>query len=709
MQIKLVQTNPFWAAVDRLPSAQKAKIIRFLLQYPANPRSSGFNFEKIQMSGSDRMRSMRLDQKYRIIAHQEKTNNTITCLHVDVHDAAYTWAKTHRFEKNTHTGVYQTILVSESSDITPTEAPTKQGLFYEYRDRQLLRLGVPNEQLNLVRNFRTMNDLDQNDHILPDDVWVVLSDLASGTPYENLEREITARAKEYGDHNALDHPENKRQFVSITDEDLQKMINAPLSEWRIYLHPSQDRIVKMRANGPIRVLGGAGTGKTVVAMHRAHYLASTVFTKNEDRVLFLVFNTNLAADISANLKRMCTPDIFERIDVDNVDSWVVKQAGKLGLPNRMTYFGSKRELDKEAWKMAIDKQDDLPFSEHFIRDEFDAVVAAEGLQSLNQYLRVSRRGRGKGLTRTARRQLWTVFEAYRSELKRHNIGEPSFVKYQLAEQFRISPPGYRSVVVDEAQDMSKASLRMIRAIVPEGPNDLLLAGDAHQRIYGRRVVLSHCNINIRGRSRRLRINYRTPECVRDWAIRILQGIPYDDLNGHLDTMKGYTSLIQGEKPPTLRHYSTNQEELEGIIGHIKNLDGNHKDLHHICLVAPSRGAVNRYEGALMATGTKVHRLKKNNDNPSIPGVRLATMHRVKGLEYDHIIVASANKNQLPFPGALRSAEDEVEKQEIFRKARSLLYVACTRARKSLFVSSYGRQSNLVKDVIQQRGRGSSLT
>jgi len=703
MQINLIQTNPFWAAVGKLPNAQKSKVIKFLQQYPVNPQNSGFNFEKIYASSGDQMRSLRLDQKYRIIAHQEKANNTITCLHVDVHDAAYDWAQRHRFEKNKHTGVYQTILISESSDIKPNKVQLKQKLFHKYRNRQLLRLGVPEEQLDLVRSFHTINDLDQSDHILPDDVWVVLSDLASGTPYETLEREIITRAKEYDDENTLDHPENKRQFVSITDKDLQKMIDAPLSEWRIYLHPSQERIVKMNANGPIRVLGGAGTGKTVVAMHRAQYLASEIFTEKEDRILFLVFNSNLAADISANLQRMCTPDVFDRIDVDNVDSWVVNKAEKFGLPNRMTYFKSKQELDKEAWKMATDKQDDLPFSEHFIRDEFDAVVAAEGLQSRDQYLRISRRGRGTRLTRTDRKRLWEVFEAYRDELKHHNIGEPSDVKYQLAKKLRTSPSDYRSVVVDEVQDISKAALRMIRAIVPEGPNDLLLAGDAHQRIYGRKVVLSHCNINIRGRSRRLRINYRTPECVRNWAVRFLEGIPYDDLDGHVDTMKGYTSLIQGNQPPMVRHHGTKQEELESIISHIEDLVHDPAHLQNICLVAPSLNAVSRYEGALMAMGTKTHQLKKNNDNSSIPGVRLATMHRVKGLEYDHVIVAGANKNQLPLPSALRKARnDETAKQEIYRKARSLLYVACTRARKTLFISSFGKQSDLIKDIVQSR-------
>ena len=702
MKIDLRQTSTFWAAADRLPSVQKSKLIKFIKQYPANPRSSGFNFEKIKLATSDEMRSLRLDQKYRIIAHQEKANNAIICIHVDVHDAAYAWARTHRFEKNKYTGVYQTIQVHESSERTSNTDRTEQGFFHKYRDRQLLNLGVPEEQLELVRSFQAVNDLDEHSNILPEDAWLALSDLADGTSYEDLVREITQLATEYKGQHELEHPENKRQFVTIADEDLQKMIDAPLSEWRIYLHPSQERIVRMRANGPIRVLGGAGTGKTVVAMHRAHYLASEIFTANEDRILFLVFNKNLAADISTNLKRMCAEDVFERIEVANVDSWVVEKAGELGLANRMTYFGSKQNPAREAWRMAIDAQNNLSFSEHFIRDEFEAVVAAEGLQSERQYLRISRRGRGRRLTRTARRQLWSVFEAYRDELKRQNIGEPSDVKYQLAEKFRSSPPGYRSVIVDEAQDMSMAALRMIRAIVPEGPNDLLLAGDAHQRIYGRKVVLSRCDINIRGRGRRLRINYRTPERVRNWAVGFLQGIPYDDLNGNRDTIKGYTSLIQGEDPPVVRNYATKQEEQEGLIAYIKSMEAN-EPLHHICLVAPSHDAISRYEGALTASGIDAHRLKQNNDKSSIPGVRLATMHRVKGLEYDHMIVASANKNLLPAQSSLRLAEDEMEKEEIYHKARSLLYVACTRARKSLFISSYGKQSKLVEDVICQNG------
>lgn len=704
MNVDLTVTSTFWAAAEKLPASQKTKLFSFLHRYPKNPRSSGFNFEKITLTGSDKMRSIRLDQKYRIIAYQEKANNKIICLHVDVHDAAYVWARTHRFEKNQYTGVYQTIQISESSEITPKEESKVPRLFSRYRDRELLRLGVPEEQLDLVQGFKTIHDLEEHSNVLPEEAWLALYDLAAGESYEDILREITELAHKYDDQNELDHPENKRQFVTIADEDLQKMIDSPLSEWRIYLHPSQERIVKMQANGPIRVLGGAGTGKTVVAMHRAHYLASEIFTKEEDRILFLVFNSNLAADISANLKRMCAPDVFERINVDNVDSWVRIQAKKHGLPDTMSYFDHERGLVDQAWRMAWDEVEDLPYSYHFIRTEFEVVVAAGGLQSLHQYLRASRRGRGQGLTRTARSKLWKVFEAYRDELKRQNITDPCDLKYQLADIFQTSPPGYCSVVVDEAQDMSQASLRMIRAILPEGPNDLLLAGDTHQRIYGRKEILSHCNINIRGRGRRLRINYRTPERVRNWAIGFLRGIPYDDMDGQLDSMRGYTSLIQGEKPPVVKHYGTQVEEQEGIIDYINSLECDKEHLHHICLVAPVTRELDRYVGALTARGIKVHRLKKTNDNPSIPGVRLATMHRVKGLEYDHMIVASANKNYLPFQSALKAAGDNVEEKEVYQKARSLLYVACTRARKTLLISSYGKQSTLVEDVVQKKVR-----
>ncbi|MCY4673960.1 MAG: UvrD-helicase domain-containing protein [Bacteroidetes bacterium] len=704
MKVRLNLLTTFWAAARKLPSRQQTKVLKFVHEYPDNPRSSGFNFEKIHAAASDKLRSIRLDQKYRIIAQQEKTNNTIICLHVDVHDAAYTWARTHRFEKNEHTGIYQIISASKTQPIRPP-SPAEQDLFHAYRDRQLLRLGVPKEKLQLVRSFSTNNDLDEHIDALPEDTWIILNDLADGVSYDDLEREIAALAKKYTSDDELEHPENKRQFVTITDEDLQKMIDAPLSEWRIYLHPSQERIVKMRANGPIRVLGGAGTGKTVVAMHRARHLATEVFPEEDDRILFLVFNKNLAADISDNLRRMCAPDIFERIDINNVDSWVAQQANKFGLSGTITF--QRPTLAKEAWKMALDREDDLLFSEHFIRDEFEAVVAAEGLQSITEYLRVSRRGRGSRLTRAARRQLWAIFEAYRNELEKLNIREPSDIRYQLANKLRESPPRYRSMVVDEAQDMSMATLRMIRAIVPEGPNDLLLAGDAHQRIYGRRVILSRCGINIRGRGRRLRINYRTPEKVRHWAVGFLEGMPYDDLNGGQDTVKGYTSLIQGEKPPTVQHYKTQHEEQAEVIEYVRKL-ANSEQLGNICLVAPYNHILDRYEGAFTASGLDVRRLGKSNDILALPGIRLATMHRVKGLEYDHMIVAGVNKNYLPAPYALRNAEDVVEENEIYRKARSLLYVACTRARKSLFISSFGERSELIDDVIHQRGKPPSF-
>ena len=176
------------------------------------------------------------------------------------------------------------------------------------------------------------------------------------------------------------------------------------------------------------------------------------------------------------------------------------------------------------------------------------------------------------------------------------------------------------------------------------------------------------------------------------------------MDGQLDSMRGYTSLIQGEKPPVVKHYGTQVEEQEGIIDYINSLECDKEHLHHICLVAPVTRELDRYVGALTARGIKVHRLKKTNDNPSISGVRLATMHRVKGLEYDHMIVASANKNYLPFQSALKAAGDNVEEKEVYQKARSLLYVACTRARKTLLISSYGKQSTLVEDVIQKKVR-----
>ena len=704
MNIRIGFSSDILDAVARLPKAQQKKVNKFLVDFQKNPKGSGLNFERINGAADDRLRSVRIDQTYRAIIKQPESGNLYLVVWVDHHDAAYDWAARKKVIVNPDTGGIQVFTASHGvEEKTPADvAPSQPQLFGDLRDRELKRLGVPEELLSLVTGFRSQTDLLDNEENLPRDAFEALFFVSDGESYDDvvrsLDREAEAAEVDTEDFEAaLKRPESQRQFVLVEDDlELQEMLNAPLEKWRVFLHPSQHRIVAMNANGPMRVLGGAGTGKTVVAMHRAKRLVEEIFSEPSDRVLFTTFTKNLAADIGANLRAICSPSAFQRLEVVNFDRWVASQLKAVDVDYAMAYGKS---VD-EAWSDVLAGiQEDSEYPPSFYREEFYGVVLAGGIENRRDYLTVSRIGRGRALNRRARADIWPVFEEYRDRLRTRGLKEPEDayrdLRSILKESGRVLP--YRAVVVDEAQDMSAEAMRLIRQIIPqESENDLFIVGDAHQRIYGYPIVMSHCGINIRGRSRRLRINYRTPEEVRNWAVGLLQGVSIDDLDGGTDTLKGYRSLIHG-LDPDVRHYPDFKHEIDSIVEHIEQFSD--EDRRRVCLVARTQQRLAQYQGALEARGIETYAISRSiAEDRSKPGVRLATMHRVKGIEFDHMIVASVNDELLPLKAAFASSEDQVERRNAETRERSLLYVAATRAKKSLLVTSFGTRSRFLLEA-----------
>ena len=703
MNVSLACTTEFLSAQAKLPKHVQRKVRRFLDGYRANPTSSGYNFEQIVGSTSENLRSVRIDRTYRAIVYQVKKGNNLICLWVDHHDNAYQWAQTHKCAVHPDTAAIQIYPIETSTEVLVKEGhPTRAGgLFGQWRDRELRRLSVPEELIPLVRKLESEADLDRHDDVLPTDAYIALSDLAQGKPYEDLVRDLQASKPGIGGDDfdeALKESKNRQDFIVIDDdESLKAMLDAPLGEWRIYLHPMQRRLVEMKARGPIRVMGGAGTGKTVVAMHRAKRLVSEVFTQPNDRVLFLMFSTNLAADIRMNLKRMCAPQDFARIEVNNIDAWVAQELARIGERQRIVY---DPEIIRNIWKEAVDSQDEeLPFSRTFIKEEFRDVILANGIESEDEYLAVARRGREKAVQQSDRRKLWQAFEAYRDLLTARGLWEKDDAMRELRRYMTPEASRYRSVIVDEAQDLSAECMRLIRALVPPGDNDLLIVGDAHQRIFGHPIVLSHCGIHIRGRSRRLKINYRTPEEVRACAVGVLEGVSFHELDGSLASVEGYRSLIRGAKP-VIRGFESITAECDFVEQYIKELEVG-DDLHQICIVAPTNDMAKNYSGVMEYKGIKVFPIRTNReDNLSSPGVRIGTMHRVKGLEFDHMIAVGVNDGTLPNSRLLRGASNAAAKEEIMRKARSLMYVVCSRSRKTLCLTSHGNPSPLLATLAE---------
>jgi superfamily I DNA/RNA helicase len=474
-------------------------------------------------------------------------------------------------------------------------------------------------------------------------------------------------------------------------QELAEILTAPLEQWRIFLHPKQRQLVRMWASGPVRVLGGAGTGKTVVAMHRARYLAEEVFTSKDDRILFTTFTKNLATDISQNLRKLCTDErAWARIEVQHLDGWVANFLRTQGYRPEVVY-----SEDNDSWRGALDlAPTDSGLPDSFYRVEWESIVQAQNITSVDEYLAAIRIGRGTRLSREMKKKIWLVFQEYRAQL--NEGGQKEYVDLirdarQFIENKALRLP-YRAVIVDEAQDMSAEAFRLLRTIVPAADNDLFIVGDAHQRIYRHRVSLGKCGIDIRGRGKKLKINYRTTDEIRRFAVRLLEGRPIDDLDGGQDDQKGYLSLTHGGAPQ-VRTFVSAAEEVADIKQQIEALVAEGAQLASICIVARTKKQVENYSAHLRTAGFETYEVKRDTaEQRDRAGVRLATMHRVKGLEFEHVIIAGANRGVVPLDMALAAGDDAITQRNIETGERALLYVALTRAKRSATVTAYGEAS-----------------
>ena len=697
-KLRVAIFEEFLDAFAKIPRAQQKKVSKFLRMFREDPTQASINYESVHSFSDPNLRTVRIDQSYRAIVRKPDTGNVYMLLWVDNHDEAMRWAENKKVSVHPETGALQ-VVAGVTEDVVPPEEETddEAALFDHVRDRELLRLSVPEEHLPAVRRVRGMADLEALKPVLPPEAFEALYWLGEGESLEEVERAMAVAAVEKVDtadfDAALERDASKRRFVVVDDDaTLESMLDAPLEKWRVFLHPSQRSLVERQWNGPVRVLGGAGTGKTVVAMHRAAYLVEKLYTEPSDRVLFTTFTRNLAADIRANLSRICSPEALARIEVVHIDKWVADLLQRAGYKYEIKWWGMGGELE-ELWDRALGLAGSVSYSHSFFRDEWEMVVQPQGCETWDEYRRADRSGRGVRMSRAQRKAVWPVFEEYRHQLERHGYREPEDAMRDAAallEQGKVKVQ-VRSIVVDEAQDMSTNAFALLRAIVPEErPNDLFIVGDGHQRIYRKRVVLSRAGVNIRGRGRRLRVNYRTTDEIRRYAVAVLEGVDFDDLDDGADSTRGYRSLMHGVDPE-IRLVDTFDAEVEAIAGWLTGVE-----LNRSCLVARTNKLVDRYAAQLEDRGIPTRRVQPNAaDDPSKPGLRVATMHRVKGLEFDRMILAGMTDENMPLRSRLHSTEDQAVRREAEIMERALLYVALTRARQAVLVTASGDASRWV--------------
>ena len=700
-------SSDFMNAFAAIPKQQQNKVLDFITKFRMNPTAKSIHYEKIAQFKDDSLRSVRIDQTYRGIVKKPEAGNVYMLLWVDHHDRAYEWAKNKKCIINPETGGLQVYDVDSAATVEAEPRSDEAGqketcLFAGIHDRHLIRLGVPEDLLPLVRNICSDEQLDRAARQLPVEAHEALTALAAGYTLDEVLAEgnrIIGKEEQVDTSDfqkALENPDSKRRFVVVDDDiALQEILEAPLEKWRVFLHPSQRSLVERDWNGPVRVLGGAGTGKTVVAMHRAKYLVEKVFVEEHDRILLTTFTRNLAADIKENLAKICPDKLMRRIEVTNLDRWTLSFLRK----NNYNYDIDYGERTKPLWEKALSMAPSEPgLGDSFYREEWERVIQPQEITTFAEYLKATRVGRGVRLSRQDRKAIWPVFEEYRLLLNENRLREADDAmrdaRALIREKGDILP--YRAVIVDEAQDMGPQAFKLIREMAgAERKNDIFIVGDAHQRIYRHKVVLGRCGIRIVGRSSKLRINYRTTEENRRWAVSLLEDIPFDDLDGGLDSQKGYTSLLHGTEP-SIQQFASFQEETECIATNLDRIRQESGYLQEVCLVARTHELLRQYEGALQAKGLATCLIRRSEaEDRRKEGLRLATMHRVKGLEFDRVIIAGVNDGIVPLEDAVNSSSDTAIQTELDIQEKALLYVAATRAKKEVLVTSFGKRSRFL--------------
>lgn len=685
MDFRIADT--FTSSLTRLTSDEQRAVKTTAFDLQIDPANPGMQFHQLERARDKNFWSVRVSRDIRLIVH--KTSLSLLLCYVGHHDAAYRWAERRKLEAHPKTGTAQLVEVRETVlEITVpvyTEVAVTQPrhlLFSSYPDDELLRYGVPLEWLEDVRTATEDTLLTLTDH-LPAEAAEALLDLATGVTPQVAEPVVAGA-------NPFEHPDAQRRFRVMHDiEELERALAYPWEKWAVFLHPAQEQLVTRDYNGPARVSGSAGTGKTIVALHRAAHLART---DPDARVLLTTFSDTLAEMLKAKLWRLLgdKPQLGERIDVLAMNT-VGQRLYELtfGKPNLATtdMVGDRLEAAAES--------SEHPFTLRFLHSEWEQVVDTWQLKTWEAYRDVNRLGRKTRLPEKQRATLWEVFGRLNATLDAQGLVTYAGMFTQLAETYAAAGRSpYDYIVVDEAQDTSVAQLRFLAALAGNRTNGLFFAGDLGQRIFQQAFSWKALGVEVRGRARTLRVNYRTSHQIRMQADKLL-GPEVSDVDGNTEA-RGTVSVFNGLEP-TVQVFDTPEDERAAVGTWVHERLAEGLSAHEIGVFVRSDAELARAHDALTAAGVPF-RVLGDAVTTATGKVSVGTMHHAKGLEFRAVVVMACNDEVIPSQERIETVTDDADLAEVYDTERHLLYVACTRARDYLLVTSGGQASEFLDDL-----------
>ena len=692
MEFRIADT--FTDSLARLRADEQKAVKTTAFDLQINPAQPGLQFHRLDKPRDPNFWSVRVSSDIRLIVH--RSGESLLLCYVDHHDKAYMWAERRKLETHPKTGAAQLVEIRETvkeilvphyveaQEASRQSVTPRPILFSKLSDDQLLSYGVPAEWLNDVRAATEDTLLALTDH-LPAEAAEALLELATGGKPEVA---TTLPAKT----DPFEHPDAQRRFRTMKDvEELQRALEYPWEKWTVFLHPAQRQWIERDHSGPARVSGSAGTGKTIVALHRAVFLARA----NPDaRVLLITFSETLANDLRTRLRRLISnePRLGERLDVYSLDA--------VGSRLYKSHIGEPRIVSRDEVRELLRKASSEigghKFSLQFLLSEWEQVVDAWQLDSWDAYRDVRRLGRKTRLPEPQRAVLWSIFDRVRSQLSSEKQITASGLFTKLAAFFaesRKSP--FEFVVVDEAQDIGVAHLRFFAALAGNRPNGLFFAGDLGQRIFQQPFSWRALGVDVRGRSRTLHVNYRTSHQIRTQADRLL-GPEVSDVDGNTEERSGTISVFNGPLP-MIRVCDSQKDETETVSKWITNLGIEGLLPHEFGVFVRSEAELDRARSAVANTGF-LFKILDGTVEATRGHVSVGTMHLAKGLEFRAVVVMACDDEIIPLQQRIESVTDDSDLEEVYNTERHLLYVACTRARDHLLVTSVAPASEFLDDL-----------
>ncbi|ACE86037.1 UvrD-helicase domain-containing protein [Cellvibrio japonicus] len=679
-------SNTFTTSLAKLTGEEQKAVKTTAFDLQVNPASPSLSFHKLDRARDKNFWSVRVNLDLRIIVH--RTEASLLLCYVDHHDKAYEWAERRKLETHPVTGAAQLVEIRECVQEVPViryieqAAIAKPALFAGYSDDELLQYGVPQEWLADVRTADEDFLLALADH-LPAEAAEALLELATGGTPQVLVAEKGVLP--------FDHPDALRRFrVLDNQEELAQALEFPWDKWSVFLHPAQRDWVERDFNGPARVSGSAGTGKTVVALHRAVHLARQ---HPDSRVLLVTFSEALANNLRIKLRCLVAhqPTLAERIDVYALDALADRlYRQQLGPVNRVSDAQLGQLLQQAADDLAL-----TGFNPRFLLTEWCDVVDAWQLKTWEDYRDVRRLGRKTRLPENRRAQLWAIFERVMLKLAEQRLVTQASMFAALTEHLsQRKNPLFDFVVIDEAQDVSVAQLRFLAALGAQRANGLFFAGDLGQRIFQQPFSWSSLGVEVRGRVHTLKINYRTSHQIRQQADKLL-GPEVSDVDGNCEDRRHTISVFNGPAPE-IKLCDSVDDEIILVAGWLQSLVKKGVALHEIGVFVRSAVELSRARQALQQAGLAFDILDEHTDVAS-ENISLCTMHLAKGLEFRAVAVMACDDDIIPLQSRLETAAEMADLEEAYNTERQLLYVACTRARDYLLIASGGRASEFLDD------------